>query len=891
MNNFISFNDYLNLAKNGTLSTHSLKKSQTQQNVTALKQVDTVELNTKLEQAKKQNGLIEKIADKIKGATKLGFSSKKIQKSIEDAKNGTKTVEEVKDEIKNYRRSQENTAQAVGDLLSIGGAALLFFTLYKNLIKGKSIFMINKEQILSKVDDFIKNNEIDMSGRIGKILDVNNREKLVKTLTDKKTLNFAAAIPAMFVGQFIKENVLKINRIGTKQYKPELNKESMSKEEIKKVKKETKKAKRNANFRNGLTGAINGLTLPIVGLLGPLGVPIYVVVNSLSRYFIGSREDKNNKSINSYIDNISASKITNAITALLMAVPLVKKGQFIKIYEKNAQKVVEELKNAKLIENIGSKGVYADLEGIIFADERIKGILEQNIDEAEKIRLLSNENIFALKFKQIANDDDSLTKALREKCPQTWSLEDAQKEVEKTFGANKYKLKKCVGAGTVAQTFVAKDEKGNDVCIKLIHRGIDKEKIARDKDAFVKMINSSSKSQKEKEFLIKNVENIANGVMAEVDLSNEMEAAKRLAKTVKMANVVKPIEVKNNIYVMERADGISLADFNEFSIGFFRCKRNLQNAKNSYGEGSEQVSEYIKELDRLTKEFKQKIGIDMDFEDLTKKETLDMLKQYQDVLSEQFSNVDVNGKTIHGDIHPGNIFIDVRKLKEGKKCFTLIDTGNTIEQTGAQALRFINLTNYIKNADVDNITEFVLEGATLPDGMTMQKAKEMISKELNEIFFDKETKLPIMTNDSLLRITDSIMEKLGIIPSSTQGNLLKAKKSSNNSLEELYTSYMSKFSSKYIGPKVESTTQAAAKAAKITTELTYDLGSLKFREAIMNLLQQRKNLAKLPVSERLKLSKSPNVADENSENALRYLLKQYKIDASSLTSLLESFGI
>ena len=42
---------------------------------------------------------------------------------------------------------------------------------------------------------------------------------------------------------------------------------------------------------------------------------------------------------------------------------------------------------------------------------------------------------------------------------------------------------------------------------------------------------------------------------------------------------------------------------------------------------------------------------------------------------------DEKGKTIHGDIHPGNIFIDIPAMRKGEdNFFTLIDTGNTIKR-------------------------------------------------------------------------------------------------------------------------------------------------------------------------------------------------------------------
>ncbi len=909
MNNFISFNDFKNITKNNSNFVQDNQKTPFVQQKIQMphpfsaemsnQSKDVVDLNKKLDSAKKQNGIVEKIADKIKNLTKIGFGSAKIEKSIEDVSKGIKTEAEVSDEIKNYRRSQENIAQSFGDVLSVLGAGLVFFGAYNKLTKGKSLLQLKKDtfdSFLKKISDTFsgsdsKNPLVKLADKLN---DENTREKIYKTVTSKKAVNLLSAIPAMFVGGFIKTNVLKLNRIGTSQYKAEYDKETMSKDEIKQIKKSSKKDKNNANFRNNITGNINGLSLPLITTLGVAGVPLYLGVNLLSKYFIGSREDKGEKSINGFIDNVSASKFSNALAAGLVSISLIKKGQFTKVLEQNAQKVADELKNAKFSSDLTQSGSFDELEEILFSNPKIASILTGDMDDAQKISMLSKENIFALKFKQISNDGSSLTTVLREKCPQTWSLEDAQAQVNKVFGENRYTLKQSVGSGTVAQTFVAQDESGKNVCIKLLHKGIDREKIIKDKKAFIDMINASSKTQKEKDYLIKNVENLSGGIEAEVDLQNEMDAAKKLAQTVKKADVVKPIQVKDNIYVMERAEGISLADFNEFGdkISSARWSKDYYSKLDfndpNYGKYHQESYEQASaKLEQLIAEFKAKIGLDIDFEDLTKEETLKMLKQYQDILTEQFSKVDADGKIIHGDIHPGNIFIDVKKLKEGKNCFTLIDTGNIIEQSREQAVRFMNLTNYIKNADVDNIVDYILNGAVLPDDLPKDKAREILINELRTAFFDTETKIPVLTNDSLLQLTDNIMKKYGIIPSSVQGSLLKAKKSSSNSLLELYKSYFNKFEDKFNNIDDATNSQKMAAAAKIIAELTKDITGLKTRNTINNMLQERANLLKMPLADRLRLKRSANAPKPNSKEALTYFLKQYTSEGFNPSEIFE----
>jgi len=250
-----------------------------------------------------------------------------------------------------------------------------------------------------------------------------------------------------------------------------------------------------------------------------------------------------------------------------------------------------------------------------------------------------------------------------------------------------------------------------------------------------------------------------------------------------------------------------------------------------------------------------------------------MLQKYQDILIEQFSKVNSNGKTIHGDIHPGNIFIDVQKLKEGRSdFFTLIDTGNTIEQSSEQALRFMNLTAYIKNGDYENIARFVLDGATLPKDMSSEKAYEIISTALKTMFFDDKTGLGIVNNDTILEITDGIMKKHNIIPSDTQGNLMKAKKSANNSYMELQKLYITK-KGDAIDSKGGSVTEEAAELIKFAKEEA----ELELTRRSKTSAQEKRNLRRMPLNKRAGLKKGKNAPKENSEDYLTYRLKQFKL--------------
>lgn len=911
-NNFVSFNDFQKQTS-GQNITPQIKEGQIQAQ-TSTKEVsnDSFELlSNELKKAKKKNGLIEKLADKIKGLTGIGYSSKKIEQSIQEGK----SKEEVEDEIKKYRSSQENVAQAVGDVGSSIGAIGAFFGVKQWIEKTVAQFISvndSKEIWTDKIKRL--SNEFQEGSLKNTVTKAANFFE--KNIDKRSTAIIAGVSIATLASGLIKWALLKINRIGSKEFKPEIDKETMSKKEIKQIKKQSKKERKRANRRNFFSGAINGLTTPILSTLGAIGAPIYVAVNSLNRYFIGTREDKGKKSFKGYIENLKASTITHVASAIAIAIPAIQKGKFNKTFEKNLDKTLEKLKKSQLNENLAKgKTSYEQLEEILFNNEKISKIMnDRNLSTPEKIQLLTEENLFAVKFKQISSNtsstgnpmldmlfstEDDLASALKTDCPPTRTLNEAQSLIDKSFG-NKYKIEKCVGVGTVAETYLVK-EGDKEFCIKMLKNGITAEKIKADEQKFIDIINGlQGKTPQEKEFLIANVKNIANGVLAEVDLENEMKAAQELAKVTKKAKLVKPITVKDGLYLMEKADGISLSDFCNFTVlknrfapygelldrSIFEAE--LKNAQDLLGDEPDiELEKAIKKAQKNLKNYDkfielQKLGID----DLSEEQAKKMLETYQDIFVEQFSEVSKNGKIIHGDIHPGNIFIDIKALKDGKNnFFTLIDTGNTIIQDKAMAMRFLNLSHYIKNADYENIADFVLEGATLPKGMEKSAAREKLIEELKKAFFDDKTHTGRITNDNILALTDSIMQKLNIIPADTQGNLIKSKTSAKQSLLDFTMSYTKAIGNK-IGKKYkDSSLDEEALEKMMMLDLAGamgKLGKISLRLPQAQQMQEKKNLALLSSAEKIKFKKSPSAPAKNSEEYLTYLLKQSRKNAQEI---------
>lgn len=851
----------------------------------------------------KKNGLIERLYNGIKNLTGLGIGSKKAEQAIEKAESGEITEEEARKTIDRYRKSQQSSAQAMGDVLSIGASGMTFFSIRKWLKMGGAKAVINKK--------YYENLEKRVPS-----LDKKFNDKWLKYGESKTKAGMTAMAIAALAGAFTKYFVLKFNRIGSqdKVKKKDYNNLAtpMDNAQYKYDKKARKREKRKESWHNFLSGAINGLTMPITMLGGAIvGIPAYFATNSLNRYFVGNTtEDK--KSFQGYVENLKDDALLHTAVVGATVVPMVKKAKFHNVFDKNIVKAANRLKDVTLnpSEYIG-KSTFDELDEILMNSESVKKITKSGLTLEEQVKQLSEENIFAVKFKQIKNDGSELTNALKEDCPPTrchlkgdgsWDLTKIQDYVKKNLG--NYEIKQCLGVGTVAETYLAKGPDGKEVCLKVLKEGIDAEKIAKDKKKFIDIINNLDPSQytkEQKEYFIKNIDDLADGIAKEVDFENELKAAKELAKHTKVANVVNGLEVKNGIYVMERAKGISLQSLVDLNTAY-----QLREAITKSGKKDIKISKYhLPEGSKLEKLLKDKKDYDSIMNALNNyikkvesrtpgladsKLTVDdyrfMVYEYQQVLIEQFNKVDKNGKVLHADIHPGNIFIDIEKLKNRKKVsgiantvsgqlgyrkperiFTLIDTGNTINQTMEQALDSINLTSYVSSGNYKDLAKYVVKGCK--GDKTEAQMAEIMEKELHDLFLDDKTYIGKLDNEKLLSISSNIMRKHGVLPSDTQLNLTKARQSANNSRDALLDDFGYLLLKDY-------DFNSGGDILKAVTKAGAEVLSMKNQYDKMISAQEKQNLLQMTQEQIKKHKKNPNMPAKNSEDYLFYRLKRSK---------------
>lgn len=834
---------------------------------------------------KKKNGLIERVYDGAKNLTKLGTGSKKAEAAVAKAERGEISEEEARKTIKKYRQSQATSAQILGDATSVAAAGATFFTLNKYAKYVTAGIKVNKP-----VEDFFMKLFKDI-GKDAKGAEKEQFESIVKSVTntletlksDKKMLAVVIGLTAL-AGSLTKWITQKVNRIGSKEFKVDkkdyngaVNIED--KLAYKAAKKATNKARRRANARNFTAGAINGLMMPVNALGGVIGMPLYLVGNSLNRYFVADHVDKGNKSVKGYVENLKNDAVLHVGFAAAAAVPLYKKGNWTKAFNQNIKLTTKELAEAKLVKpDFDSKSAFSEIKDLTLGSDDIQAILrDPNLTDEQKAQKIIENNIFAAKMKQI-DREDAVGRVLKDSCPPTrcfrgadgkWDFTNAQNYIDEKLGKG-YKITKSLGVGTVAETYLATDPNGKEVCVKVLKEGITADKIKADAKAIEAAIDNLADNvadPQKKDYLKRNLEDLKEGILREVDFNSEKEAATRIAKVTQKAKVVKPLEVKNGVYVMEKAEGISLSAFLDINRLYAE-----KEAAEKFGGDPKPIIEEIERLKERIPAFK-----DVNFD---KDDAQYLLSEYQKVFVEQFHKIDPSGKTIHGDIHPGNIYINPEALKSKKgHLFTLIDTGNVIDMTAEQSIRALNISKYIDNGNVEEIAEYVLDGAKYP-GKTKEEAKKLIVDELKKLFFDNKTRLDgHMYEAKVLGITDNIMQKHQIIPASTQLNLNKTRTSATTSLEQIKEviegietiKLAEAFDRKgMVGAGLEGSKMAAKNMARN-----------KAYEAMISA-QEKANLKGLTAQQVRTIKKNPTALDTSSKEYITYKLKQNIIPAEFL---------
>ena len=173
-------------------------RANSEQTVQAQEQVQTEKtLTDSFTREHKKNGLVERAYNGVKNLTGLGTGSKKVKAVIAKAEKGEISEEEAQKTIDKYRKSQANSAQAFGDVLSIGSSGITFFALRNYLKKLGAEAVVNKENKKLFLCGIDKKSLWDSKGKAGMI----------------------ATATAALIGGIVKYASLKFNRIDSDEFR------------------------------------------------------------------------------------------------------------------------------------------------------------------------------------------------------------------------------------------------------------------------------------------------------------------------------------------------------------------------------------------------------------------------------------------------------------------------------------------------------------------------------------------------------------------------------------------------------------------------------------------------------------------------------------------------
>lgn len=722
----------------------------------------------------RRQGYTAKGFDKIKSAIGVGNCQKNVQKKIQDFQNGKISYQEVDKYIDNYKYTQRDASEITLDILT-GAGAFGVFSASQKLTKFVGPFTGQK---VNKV--------------IGKF---------------SKPIGLGLAI---VTGAFAKPTLRFFDRIYLKR----------------------KEKKDNKTFwKDVATGTLDGAMAPVAILKNAMiGVPLVLGENAIQRYVFVKRDDK--KSVKDFINKQKDNLVLKTAGAGLLAYKANKLDKSLKSWDKaiaNALKNIKDLKPYEKVEGSADLMELAQQSMGLFEPKFLSDILGKGKTIEEKMALIEEKNIFLPKFLQTIpenvldmfggalngfefmgmkigdlGDLSKIVTRFKSDCPQSRTVEEAQQFISKTFG-DKYTIiqDKALGVGTVAETFLAKDNTtGKEVVLKFLKKGMSLDKIENDRKAFIDVIQKANQTDSEKaQFLTMKANTLFDAWAKEVDLAKEMEATEILGKNARNYNAVKAIEVKDNIYVMEKAPGLQ---FNEF-------------------------------IDDMMKQNKT----------ISEKDMFGILVNYFQVFFEQLLSVPKSGmKVMHADPHPGNIFIDITNKR---KPFTFIDTGNVLRYTPQEAIA--NALNHIDYfiGNSKGIATALLRNATLPKGMTMDEAIKIVEKGLNEKVYNCHTNL-IGGNifQDINNIGLKIMDENNIVPNQNNTNLLKAE-----------ITYLSNLTCLNDIQKILD--KNGAKIEKLEAKQQLKLLSEEIKHSLINSAINNKKITKKEVMERIKF------IDENKE--------------------------
>lgn len=392
----------------------------------------------------------------------------------------------------------------------------------------------------------------------------------------------------------------------------------------------------------------------------------------------------------------------------------------------------------------------------LFENEKFQNLTPDKQAQA----VVESSNILLAKFAQTFSTDESIPRELREQlqkftseCISLRDISQAQEIANKLYGEGKYTLIKAYKAGTIGETYLAKNQENEEVIIKMLKEGVSKEKFKQDREMFTRYIEKFVTDEQDKSYKLGLINSMFDAWESELNFELEAMGGVNLSQNASRYSVATALEVgttkegEHVSLVLRKAQGVQLDNLLEM-IEFHN-----QHPEQYLEKYSDEIAQnpLLSDIDAWKK---------------------DLANAYQKAQNEQVMFVGSNGtRTIHADPHAGNVYANLDP-KTGKITIEYIDTGNTVTRTNEQTLDDIILSLNMMFGNAKSIASAMLDGATLPQDKTQEEILEEFTKLLNERLYNAGVNLKNTTYTQ--NTINEIMKELNIVPNGANSNLMKA---------------------------------------------------------------------------------------------------------------------
>ena len=408
--------------------------------------------------------------------------------------------------------------------------------------------------------------------------------------------------------------------------------------------------------------------------------------------------------------------------------------------------------------------------------ELIKKLIETGIGSSKVAQMLSEDNQFVSKLPDdVKKAAIEALKSIKSKGTPTRTLKEAQTDFNKIFGKDKFKAVKLIGVGTIAETYLAKvsndmlEETQNkkEVIIKIRKRNVHLERIEAEQEFLKTFIDEFYPDEKLKDYYKNIINTVYEEWKQELAFTNEASGAINLDNTRRKDRfkIARPIEVKipavykNRVLVLEKAEGMPLDDFKDMLKPIVMEYNKLLEENN--GDMHEAKKQLLKNNKELFDEQPWLVQIDK----LKDKIGFSYLKAmtYQLLyFPSRWSGY--NTKTIHGDPHEGNVFINWNPTDQ-QFDITFIDTGSHLNFNADEFIDNLVLASCIVSGYSEKLATLLVKDAVFkPEGKTDQELIANFTKDLDKFIFNSGYNLtadPTFFQNQL----DQVIERNRILPS------------------------------------------------------------------------------------------------------------------------------